>query len=89
MFRTVDEGETWTVVEKPPTSSIVDSTRLEDGRLIFVGMAGEVLMSEDDGNTFTMLPISSGDRIYSVAEGPEGTLLVAGTGGIAKLKLPQ
>lgn len=89
MFRTEDEGETWTVVEKPPTSSIVDSTRLEDGRLIFVGMAGEVLMSEDDGQTFSRLPISSGDRIYSVAEGPQGTLLVAGTGGIAKLKLPQ
>jgi photosystem II stability/assembly factor-like uncharacterized protein len=88
MFRTEDVGDTWTVVEKPPTSSIVGSTRLEDGRLVFVGIAGEVLMSEDDGHSFAVVPVSSGDRIYAVAEGPTGTLLVGGPRGINKLTLP-
>jgi photosystem II stability/assembly factor-like uncharacterized protein len=88
MFRTTDVGDTWTVVEKPPTSSIVGSTRLEDGRLIFVGIAGEILVSEDDGNSFSLVPMSSGDRIYTVAEGPTGTLLVGGPRGIKKLTLP-
>jgi photosystem II stability/assembly factor-like uncharacterized protein len=88
MFRTEDIGDTWTVVEKPPTSSIVGSTRLEDGRLIFVGIAGEILVSEDDGDSFSLVPISSGDRIYTVAEGPTGTLLVGGPRGIKKLTLP-
>ena len=89
MFRTDDIGQTWTVVEKPDTSSIVDSTRLSNGDLIFVGIAGEILKSTDDGVSFTKLPISIGGRIYSVTEGPEGTLLVAGPSGINKLKLPQ
>ncbi len=89
MFRTEDEGTTWTVVEKPPTSSIVDSIRLQDGRLVFVGIAGEILVSDDNGLSFSPLPLSSGDRIYAVAEDGPGTLLVGGPRGIQKLQLPN
>ena len=89
MFRTADAGQTWTAVEKPTTSSMVDSTRLANGNLVFVGIAGEILMSTDDGNSFSQLPLSIGGRIYSVSEGPTGTLLVAGPSGIHKLSLPQ
>ena len=89
MFRTTDAGQTWTVVEKPATSSMVDSTRLANGNLVFVGMAGEILMSTDDGNSFALVPLSIGGPIYTVAEGPEGTLLLAGPSGIHKLALPQ
>tara|TARA_R110002110_G_scaffold415561_1_gene650755 strand:- start:55197 stop:56279 length:1083 start_codon:yes stop_codon:yes gene_type:complete len=89
MFRTEDVGDTWTVVEKPPTSSIVDSVKLSNGDLIFVGIAGEVLRSTDNGNSFAQLPVTSGDRIYAVAEGPTGTILAGGPKGITKLELPQ
>lgn len=89
MFRTKDAGDTWTVVKKPPTSSIVDSTRLEDGRLIFVGIAGEVLASSDDGQSFTQLPVTSGDRIHAVEAGPGETLLLGGPRGIKKVSLPE
>ena len=88
MFRTDDVGRSWIVVEKPPTSTIVDSTLLANGNLIFVGIAGEVLLSTDNGFIFTKLPITTGGRIYTVAEGPEGTLLVGGPKGIQKLTLP-
>lgn len=89
MFRTEDVGQSWIVVEKPPTSTIVDSILLANGNIIFVGIAGEVLLSADNGLNFSKLPISSGGRIYAVAEGPEGTLLVGGPAGIQKLTLPQ
>lgn len=89
MFRTTDAGQTWTEVEKPPTSSIVDSTRLANDNLVFVGIAGEILMSTDDGNSFSLLPLSIGGRVYTVAAGPPGTLLLAGPSGIHKLSLPQ
>lgn len=88
MFRTEDMGYTWTVVEKPPTSSIVGSTRLSDGRLVFVGIAGEILVSENNGLAFTPLPLRTGNRIYAVAEGGEGSLLVGGPAGIQKLTIP-
>ena len=89
MFRTTDAGDTWTVVEKPPTSSIVDSVRLPDDRLIFVGIAGEILASNDNGDSFTKLPVTSGDRIYTVAAVGNDTLLVGGPNGIQKVSLSQ
>lgn len=89
MFRTVDEGESWDAVQKPPTSSIVASTRLADNTLVVAGMAGEVLASSDNGANFTPLPLSSGGRIYTIEEGPTGTLLVGGPGGIKKLILTK
>lgn len=94
MFRTDDAGESWTVVKKPPSSAIVDAVRLEDDRLIAVTIGGQVLMSADNGFNFKSLPItagplSSGERIYAVAEGSPGTILVGGPTGIRKLTLPQ
>ena len=89
MFRTSDVGQTWTKVEKPTTGSIVDSILLADGRLVAIAIAGEVLVSTDDGNSFTQIPLGNRGLVYSVAEGPEGTLLLAGPDGIQKYKLPQ
>lgn len=89
MFLTADEGNTWTVVEKPPTSPIVDSARLENDNLIAVGIGGEVLMSVDNGLSFSRLPVTNGGRIYAVEEGPDGSILVGGPSGIQKLALPQ
>ena len=89
MFRTEDEGASWEEVTKPPTSSIVESAVLDDGRLVFAGIAGELLISSDQGRTFNYLPLSSGNRIYTVEQGPAGSLLVGGPAGIQKLQLPQ
>lgn len=89
MFVTADRGVTWETVEKPPTSSIVDSARLENGNLVAVGIAGEVLLSTDNGRNYARLPINIGGRIYAVQEGPGGTLLFGGPGGISKHAIPQ
>lgn len=96
MFRTEDAGVTWTTVKKPMTSAIVDSTRLADDRLVAVGIGGEVLISTDDGVSFVSAPVTNGGqlytnegRIYAVAEGSPGTLLLGGPGGIKKITLPQ
>ncbi len=89
MFRTEDAGETWQEVQKPPGSSLVDSIRLKDGRLIFAGIAGDIIFSTDNGASFNFLPVKSGGRVYTVAEGPQGSLLVGGPAGIRKLTLPQ
>lgn len=96
MFRTQDRGATWAPVKKSMSSAIVDSIRLADGRLIAVGIGGEVLVSTDNGASFAPVPVTTGGqlyttsgRIYAVAEGPPGTILVGGPSGIHKVKLPQ
>jgi len=90
MFRTADEGETWTVVEKPPTSAIVAETRLDDGTLVAAGVGGEVLLSKDDGFTFSMSPASGTvGPIFDLTQGEGNTLLVAGPRGIKSVTLAQ
>ena len=89
MFRTADEGATWTVVDKPVTSSIVAAIRLSDGRLVAVSAAGEVLVSSDKGYSFAPVPIEYVGPLSSVAEGPAGTLLLGGLKGIHKVALPR
>lgn len=96
MYRTDDGGVTWAEVKKPPTSAIVDSIRLSDGRIVAVGIGGEVLMSNDNGASFANVPITGGGQlytssgyIYAVAEGPGNTLLVGGPNGIHKVTLPK
>ncbi|MCP4209977.1 MAG: hypothetical protein GY764_00720 [Halieaceae bacterium] len=89
MFRTEDQGETWSAVKKPPSAAVVDSTRLADGRLVAVTIGGQILISEDDGRSFRRLSIGNGGRIYAVAEGSPGSLLVGGPKGITHLKLPE
>lgn len=89
MFRTDDEGQSWIVVEKPPTSALVGSTRLKDGRLVFGGVAGEILVSSDEGFTFT-LAAGSPQPIFDLAEAEGNSLLIAGPKGITSVTLaPQ
>ena len=90
MFRTEDEGETWVVVEKPPTSAIVAETRLDDGTLVAAGVGGEILLSKDDGFNFTMSPASGTvGPIFDLTQGEGNTLLVAGPKGIKSAVLAQ
>jgi photosystem II stability/assembly factor-like uncharacterized protein len=90
MFRTTDEGLNWQVVEKPPTSAIVTTTRLTDGTLVAGGVAGEILLSSDNGSNFTMSPASGTvGPIFDLTQGEGNTLLIAGPRGIKSVTLAQ
>ncbi len=88
MFRSGDGGQSWDKVTKPPTSPIVNSTRLQNGMLIAIGIGGEVLFSTDNGASFNFLPIRTGGQIYSVVQASDGALVFAGPDGIKKFALP-
>lgn len=94
MFRTKDAGDTWTVVEKPLTGSIVDIVRLPDDRIVAASIDGRVLVSTDNGDSFELVAGSAGANssrasIYTIAEGPDNTILLGGPKGIRKFQLPQ
>jgi photosystem II stability/assembly factor-like uncharacterized protein len=90
MFRTADEGLSWTVVEKPPTSAIVTETRLADGTLVAGGVGGEILVSKDNGVDFQMSPAAGTvGPIFDLTQGEGNTLLVAGPRGIKSVTLAQ
>jgi photosystem II stability/assembly factor-like uncharacterized protein len=89
MFRTADEAATWVTVEKPVTSSIIAAIRLSDDRLVAAGAAGEILVSKDNGFTFSQVQVEELGPLSSVAEGPGNTLIVGGAKGIQKIALPN
>ncbi|MEM8564765.1 MAG: YCF48-related protein [Pseudomonadota bacterium] len=88
MFRTTDAGLTWTVVEKPDTSAIVTLSKLPDGRLAAGGIAGEIMISADDGQSFSMTPASfSVGPVFDFTPSDGDTLIVAGPRGIQSASL--
>jgi photosystem II stability/assembly factor-like uncharacterized protein len=88
MFRTADQGFTWEVVEKPPTSALVALTKLEDGTLVAGGVAGEIMISKDDGLSFSMSPAAgTAGPIFDIAQGEGDKLILAGPRGIKSATL--
>ncbi|MEM6579707.1 MAG: YCF48-related protein [Pseudomonadota bacterium] len=88
MFRTADAGLSWTVVEKPDTSAIVALSKMPDGRLVAGGIAGEIMISDDDGQSFSMTPASfSVGPVFDFTPSDGDRLLVAGPRGIQSASL--
>lgn len=78
------------MVEKPPTSAIVAETRLANGTLVAGGVAGEILVSDDNGLSFSLDPASGTvGNIFAISEGEGNTLLIAGPRGIKTATLAQ
>lgn len=90
MFRTDNAGDTWIVVEKPPTSAIVAAMRLQDDTLVAAGVGGEFLVSSDNGLSFSLDPASGTvGPVFDFAEGEDNSLLVAGPKGIKTVTLSR
>jgi photosystem II stability/assembly factor-like uncharacterized protein len=79
-YRSRDGGQNWEAVDTGVTASITASHVLPDGRLLLCSMAGDVLVSDDDGAHFRRLTLktpmpctglaASGDVL--VLSGPRG-----------------
>lgn len=86
-FHSSDEGDTWQPVELPTHASIFGSTRLQDGRLVLVSQAGEVLVSEDHGTRFVKTGAKQPFALSDVEEGKPGQLILVGLGGVRTVTL--
>ncbi|MCV6613852.1 MAG: YCF48-related protein [Cellvibrionaceae bacterium] len=87
IFHSGDNGQTWAEAKKPPSSTIVDTLQLADGRLLAAGIGGEILVSNDDGRSFNYLPIKTNTRAYAIADAGNDKLLVAGPAGVQSFDL--
>lgn len=89
VFRSDDRGRSWLKVDKPASSSIVDSRLLSDGRVVLAGQDGELMISSDNGLSFSMIPLKGIGQISAITEVDSSTLLIAGPKGIHKVSLEQ
>lgn len=91
-FFSDDLGKTWNKAETPGTLSLFSGTALPDGRVVLVGDNNAVLVSADRGGHFRVAAEAEHHGLAaSLAEVrvlPDGSLLTAGDGGVARMAMP-
>ncbi|MBY5920446.1 WD40/YVTN/BNR-like repeat-containing protein [Ferrimonas balearica] len=81
IFRSDNNGIDWEPVDVDLRSTINSGIRLDDGRIVLVANGGVMLVSEDDGRSFTSRLLAKGDDLVAVAAVDGSTLLVVGSNG--------
>jgi len=66
---------------------VVSSIRLADGRIVLATQAGEILLSNDDGQSFDKMATDPLFPVAGIEEGRPGELVVVGLGGVRVVKL--
>ena len=85
VYRSVDHGASWDKVELGLASSITASSVTADGRIVLVSQAGHVLISSDDGASFTQKPQDRLGPAAAVQSVGSSSVVIAGAQGLRQL----
>lgn len=89
VYRSTDQGATWSKVETGLQQAFVSSTVSPDGRILLATSGGQVLASSDDGASFRRLMLEQPVPAFAIlAEGAD-RLVVAGLRGVRVLPIKQ
>jgi photosystem II stability/assembly factor-like uncharacterized protein len=78
----------WTRIETGTVALLNSGTRAGPDTVVIVGMAGVQLASHDGGRTFTLHQREDRRALSAVLPAADGSLIVAGEGGVARSTLP-
>ncbi|WP_454833198.1 YCF48-related protein [Pseudomonas veronii] len=79
--RSTDAGRTWALVDTGSQGAIAGGTEMSDGRIVLVTLAGEVLVSRNQGASFKVQRLLKPMPYFSVAQaGPDSVALVGALG---------
>jgi photosystem II stability/assembly factor-like uncharacterized protein len=87
LYRSTDFGSTWEQVELNAARGALEfglsgATLLDDGAIVVVGNGGSVVVSHDDGLTFSVFNRPDRMSLSSVTAAGNGNLILAGQGGV-------
>ena len=82
LFRADDRGQSWKARETGTEAMLTDGLRLADGTILITGLGGTLLVSHDDGRSFTLQQEPDRLRISSVVETDRGTVIETGEFGV-------
>ncbi|MGQ0429132.1 MAG: WD40/YVTN/BNR-like repeat-containing protein [Gammaproteobacteria bacterium] len=88
LFRSDDGGMNWTQIETGTVALLNAGARVDADTIVIVGMAGVQLASHDGGATFTLHQREDRKALSAVLPAADGSLIVAGEGGVARTTLP-
>jgi photosystem II stability/assembly factor-like uncharacterized protein len=87
VFRSADQGKTWTLVQTPLPSAIVAGTTLAPGFVLMADQSGRIALSKDGGITFAPVPLEKTMPLTDVISSPDGRLGITGPFGAAVVAL--
>ncbi len=87
LYRSTDFGTTWEQVELKAARGALEfglsgATLLDDGSIVVVGNGGSVVVSHDDGVTFSVFNRPDRISLSAVTAAGNGNLILAGQGGV-------
>ena len=87
LFRSTDFGDTWEPVALKAARGALEfglsgATLLDDGTLVVVGNGGSVVVSHDDGLTFSVFNRPDRISLSAVTAAGNGDLILVGQGGV-------
>jgi photosystem II stability/assembly factor-like uncharacterized protein len=87
VVRTTDGGRTWAAVTTGVGVGLTGGTVDERGRIVLVSQAGHVLVSADNGASFSPVKTERPFPASAVVSAESGTLVLAGPRGVSTLRL--
>ena len=88
IYRSMDASlNNWKQIQNKTLASLMGSSRLPDGTLVLAGLSGTVLVSRDNGETFSPLAVGSTKALSAPLQGSPNALLVVGEAGARELSL--
>ena len=88
IYRSADAAMTnWKQIDNKTVASLMGSTRLPDGALVLAGLSGTVLVSRDNGESFSLLPSGSTKALSAPLLGAPNALLLIGEAGARDVML--
>ena len=89
MYRSEDAGESWQEIETGSQSMLTSGCRLSNGAVVIAGLGGTVLVSSDNGKTFTSKSIIGRQGASSLMESADKALVMTGTFGVKKVAFTE
>lgn len=82
VYRSLDNGATWDIVQTEYEGSFWGGLTLKDGSVLVVGMRGNVWRTKDKGNTWEQLAAEiTPESLSSGTQLADGTIILVGIGG--------
>lgn len=89
IYVSADRGASWTPRETAVPALIMTGLKMKSGIIVLAGLGGNFHVSRDGGATFTpWQPEDYNGGVSSLHEAKDGSLLVVGEKGAARLQLP-
>lgn len=84
-YLSTDQGQTWVRLAIDSVAGITDGVIVSQGAIVLVNLAGELMVSIDQGESFQTQPITNGMPFYGLAQVSDSQLALVGAEGVQRL----